>query len=174
MPQPARSPETLPVQTQLEILPAPDGPKAPHDPEQLPLLTVLEIVKSIHAGQRTMVEELRLIKTSLPMQRKPLSRRTQAIHVHGTLTRRNGLCPCCSETPVCTDSGRLAGAEFDHFFARDKNKVSQVWLVCGGCNANLINTDFKASARSAFEAYQMALKPLLGRQVTMELTEGKG
>jgi hypothetical protein len=157
---------------QLELVAALAEPAPPRDPEQLPLLpVVLEIVRSIHAGQRSMAEELRAIKTSLPMQRKPLSRRTMAIHIHATLTRRNGLCPCCQETPVCDANGRLQGAEFDHFFARDKNRVGQVWLTCGACNRRLIDTDFKAAARSAFEAYQAALKPLLSKQLPMDLRE---
>jgi hypothetical protein len=168
-----------PVQAHLEIMPAPaTGPSEPREPEQL-VLRMLEIVKdrveSIHAGQRTVVEELRALQKSMPMQRKPLSRRTQAIHIHATLTRRNGLCPCCQETPVCTDAGRLSDAEFDHAYSRNQARVTQTWLVCGECNQRLINTDFRAAARSAFEAYQMALKPLLGRQLPMDLGgNGKG
>ena len=121
---------------QLELVAAPATPplQRERDPEQLHLSllrvveSVRETVQAIHASQRTITEELRGIKTSLPMQRRPLSRRTQSIHLHATLTRRNGLCACCQETPVCTDTGRLSGAEYDHFFARDKNRVSQTWL----------------------------------------------
>jgi hypothetical protein len=73
---------------------------------------------------------------------------------------------------VCTEDGRLPGAEYDHFFARDKNRVGQTWLVCGEFNTRLLDTDYKAWARSAFEAYQAALKPLLSRQLPMDLEEG--
>jgi hypothetical protein len=169
--------DNQPVQATLEIVSAPPaGSGEPREPEQL-VLRMLEIVKdrveSIHAGQRSMAEELRAIKTSLPMQRKPLSRRTQAIQIHATLTRRNGLCACCQETPVVDANGRLPGAEFDHAYSRNQARVTQTWLVCGECNQRLINTDFRAAARSAFEAYQAALKPLLGRQLPMDLADDR-
>lgn len=143
-------------------------------PEQLPLLRMLEVVhnevKSLQAGQRAVTAELREIRQSLPQQRRPLSRRTQEIHLRATWARRNGLCPCCQETPVCDESGRLEGSEFDHWYARLQNCVTQTWLVCGDCNRRLLDTDFKASARSAFEAYQMAVKPFMGgRQIPLAL-----
>jgi hypothetical protein len=157
----------------LELVPPPATPAAPHEPEQL-MLRMLELVRdrveSIHASQRTITEELRNIKTSLPMQRKPLSRRTQSIHIQATLTRRNGLCPCCQETPVCIEQGRIGGAEYDHFFARDKNRVTQTWLVCGDCNQKLIDTDYRAAARSAFEAYQAAVRLAMSAQTQFPLT----
>jgi hypothetical protein len=161
----------------LELVTSAPTSDRPAEPEQL-VLRMLEIVRdrveSIHASQRTITEELRTIKTSLPMQRKPLSRRTQAIHIQATLTRRNGLCPCCQEEPVCNEHGRLAGAEYDHFFARDKNRVSQTWLVCGPCNQKLIDTDYRAAARSAFEAYQAAVRPVINTQGQFSLSEAQG
>lgn len=162
-------------QPQLQIVPPGSSTPATIQPEQLPLIRMLEIVRdkvdSLHAGQRSIAEELRGIKTSLPMQRRPLSQRTQSIHIQVTLTRRNGLCPCCQETPVCTEAGRLPGAEYDHFFARDKNRVTQTWLVCGQCNQRLMDTDFKAAAQPAFMAYQAAVRPALSKQMPMQLVE---
>jgi hypothetical protein len=156
---------------QLELVEAPSKPAAPREPEQLPLLRMLEIVRNrvelIH-------EELRDIKVSLPIQRRPLSRRTQQLHITATLSRRGGFCSCCQETPVVDANGRLPGAEFDHWYGRHQNRVTQTWLVCSACNARLNDSNFKAAARSAFESYQQALKPLLSRQVTMELREEKG
>jgi hypothetical protein len=171
---PRDSARSQPAAAPLELVPSATTATRPAEPEQL-VLRMLEIVRdrveSIHASQRTITEELRTIKTSLPMQRKPLSRRTQAIHLQTTLTRRNGLCPCCQETPVCNDHGRLPGAEYDHFFARDKNRVTQTWLVCGACNQRLIDTDCRAAARSAFEAYQAAVRLSGNTQGQFTLTE---
>src|SRR6266852_4247013 len=163
-----------PTQPSLELVPPAPLSTAPREPEQLPLIRILEVVRdrveSIHAGQRTMVEELRDIKANLPKQRKPLSKRSQAIHIRVTAARRNGLCPCCQETAVCTDVERLPGAEYDHWYSRNQNRVTQTWLVCSDCNARLLDTDFKAGARSAFEAYQAAVRPLLSRQIPLVLT----
>ena len=99
------------------------------------------------------------------MQRRPLSRWVQQIHLEATYTRRNGLCPCCQQTPVCNQDGRLPGAEFDHWYARNRARAEETWLTCGPCNARLNDTEFKASVRSAFESYQLALRRVLqGRQ----------
>jgi hypothetical protein len=67
----------------------------------------------------------------------------------------------------------LPGAEFDHAYSRNQARVTQTWLVCGECNQRLISTDFRAAARSAFESYQAALKPLLGRQLPMDLSDDR-
>ncbi len=160
-------------QPALELVP-PAPVSSPVEPEQLPLIRMLEVVRdrveTIEAGQRTIVGELREIRQSLPQQRRPLSPKTQALHVAVTLARRNGICPCCQEAPVCTESGRLPGAEYDHFYGRSQNRASQTWLVCADCNQHLTDSEFKATARSSFEAYQQALKPFTGgRQLGLKL-----
>ncbi len=147
---------------------------APSGPEQLPLIRMLEVVRdrvdSLHAGQRTLTAEVREIRASLPQQRKPLSKRSQEVHIRATWARRNGLCPCCQETPVCDSAGRLDEAEYDHWYGRNQNRVTQTWLVCSACNQRLNDTDFKASVRSAFESYQQAVRPFMsGRQLPLGL-----
>jgi hypothetical protein len=147
----------------------------PSGPEQLSLIRMLEIVRdrveSLHAGQKAVQVELKEIRKKLPQQRRPLSAKRQEIHIRATWARRNGLCPCCQETPVCNAVSRLDGGEFDHWYSRAQNRVTQTWLVCRDCNQRLLDTDFKAAARSAFESYQMALRPFLGnRQIPLGLT----
>jgi hypothetical protein len=146
-------------------------------PEQIPLLRMLEIVRgpveSIHASHRAVTAELREIKANLPAQRRSPPARTQAIHVGATWAsaRRNGVCPGCQTEPVCTDTERLESAEFDHWYSRNQNRAAQAWLVCGECNRRLLDTDYKASARSAFGAYQQALGPVMGaRQISLVLS----
>ena len=102
------------------------------------------------------------IRDGLLIQRRPLSEWTKTIYVRVSWLRRNGLCPCCQEEPVCSESTRIQGAEFDHFYARHRNRAEETWLVCGACNQRLeSSTEFKAATRSAFEAYQAALRPFL-------------
>ena len=166
----SRRPETLP----LELAPPPsEAPAGDRPAEQLLLIRTLELVQSIHASQKTLAEGLRDIKASLPIQRRPLSQRAQAIHIMVTSTRRNGLCPCCQETQVCTDSGRIEGAEYDHWYGRNMNRATETWLICGRCNEQLNKADFKASARSAFESYQAAVRPLLNRQMAFPAMSAK-
>jgi hypothetical protein len=167
-------PSAEPAQSSLELVP-PAAPNPDRPAEQLLLIRTLELVQSIHASQRTITEGLKDIKASLPVQRRPLPRRVQAIHIMVTAARRNGFCPCCAETKVCSDTERLPGAEFDHFFARNKTKIHETWLICEGCNRDLLNSDFKNAARSAFEAYQLAVKPfLVSSQAVIGFEAAKG
>ena len=143
-------------------------------PEQL-LLRMLEVVRdrveAVHEGQRALTAEVLGIKASLPMQRRPASKRTEEIHIKATWAKRNGLCPNCQETPVVSATGRLEGSELDHWHSRNVARVTAVWIVCRACNARLCDPDFKAASRSNFEAYQAAVRPLLsGRQAPLCLS----
>jgi hypothetical protein len=95
------------------------------------------------------------------MQRRPLSRWTQQVHIEVVRTERNGLCPCCQEIPIVNEHGRLPNLEFDHWHNRSNNRVEASWAICSRCNARLNDTEFKASVRSAFESYQLALRRVL-------------
>jgi hypothetical protein len=109
------------------------------------------------------------ILDSLPVQRRPLSDATRAVHVRVTWERRNGFCSCCQLVPVAGPEGKLATAEFDHCYARHRNRAEETWLVCSNCNRRLESTPYKASVRSAFEAYQLALRPFLdGGQMALQ------
>jgi hypothetical protein len=54
------------------------------------------------------------------------------------------------------------------FFSRNRARAEETWLVCSACNAWLNAPEFKGRMRSAFEAYQLALRGILqahhGRQ----------
>src|ERR1700712_4026377 len=114
-------------------------------PEQLPLLRMLEVVRqrveSIHRGQQAAALELKEIRRNLPLQRRPLSPKTQEIHVRATWARRNGYCPACSEVQVCTELSRLDGAEYDHAFSRNQDRVTQTWLGCRDCNRKMLDSE---------------------------------
>ena len=122
------------------------------EPEQL-LIRMLEVVcdrvESIHAGQRAFAADLREIRANLSQQRRPASKRTEEIHMRAVWARRNGLCPRCQVVPVVNATGRLPGSDLDHFYGRDKNDVTQTWIICRDCNDNLNNSDFKAAAEIA-------------------------
>jgi hypothetical protein len=118
----------------------------------------------LHSGQLVLCAQVKDLRESLPMQRRPLSRWVQRMHVEATYTRRDGLCPCCQQTPVCNQDGRLPGAEFDHWYGRNRARAEETWLICSGCNQRLNDTEFKAGVRSAFESYQLALRRVLQAQ----------
>jgi hypothetical protein len=101
------------------------------------------------------------ILDGLPVQRRPLSESTKALHLRVIALRRSGYCPCCQQVKVCTIEGRLPGSEFDHWYGRQRNGPEETWSVCTACNRELETPSFKAGARSSFEAYQQALKPFL-------------
>jgi hypothetical protein len=58
--------------------------------------------------------------------------------------------------------------EFDHWYARNRARAEETWLVCGGCNSRLNDTEFKGAHRSEFESYQFALRRVIqSRQATL-------
>jgi hypothetical protein len=99
------------------------------------------------------------------MQRRPLS--IWAQHIHGQVLndKRGGLYPACESVRVCDETGRLPGAEYDHWYSRHRNRAEETRLVSQACNS-LLNrsTEFKATARSAFESYQLTLRRVLQAQ----------
>jgi hypothetical protein len=136
--------------------------------EQLSLISPEDsALERLHRDVRYVSETVSVILDSLPIQRRPLAEWTKALHVRVTQLRRNGFCPCCQQMTVCNSQGRLEGAEFDHWYARYRNGAEETWLVCAPCNRSLEVTSYKAAVRSAFEAYQLALRPFLSGQRTL-------
>jgi hypothetical protein len=122
----------------------------------------------IHSGQILICAQMKDLRESLPMQRRPLSRFVQQLHIEVVRMKRNGLCPCCQEVPIVNDHGRLPKLEFDHWYNRSNARAEATWAVCRHCNAKLNDTGFKASVRSAFESYQLALRTVIQtRQTTL-------
>jgi len=133
--------------------------------EQFDLITPEDsALERLHRDVRLVSQTVSVILDSLPIQRRPLTEWTKALHVRVTSLRRSCYCPCCQQIAVTDGHGKLAGAEFDHWYARYRNGPEETWLVCGRCNRNLEITSYKAAVRSAFEAYQLALRPFLSGQ----------
>jgi hypothetical protein len=118
---------------------------------------------SIRKDLRFVVDAVASILDNLPVQRRPPSDATKDLHVRVTMERRAGFCPCCEEAVVCGAGGKLPGAEFDHWFGRYRNGSAETWLVCGPCNRRLERPAFKTERRSAFEAYQLAVRQFTNR-----------
>jgi hypothetical protein len=115
----------------------------------------------IHSTQLALCAQVKDVRVNLPVQRRPLSRWDQQIHIEVLNSKRGGLCPACESVRVCDENGRRPGAEYDHWFSRHRNRAEESWLVCEECNRRLNNTEFKSSVRSAFESYQLALGRVL-------------
>ncbi len=115
----------------------------------------------IRKDLRFVVETVAEILESLPVQRRPLSDATKALHMRVTWTRRNGYCPCCQRVRVCSENGKLEGAEWDHFHGRHNPGPEATWLLCKACNRALESAEFKTARRSDFESYQRAVKQFL-------------
>ena len=102
---------------------------------------------------------VREIRAMLPVLRKPLTDSVKRLHCRITLCRRNGYCPCCQEVGVVgSDGSILPGAEFDHWYARDKAEAEHTWLICGKCNDRLNDPSFKSTKQAEFISYRAALR----------------
>lgn len=116
-------------------------------------------LERLQSTQLTLCEQLKDVRLSLPMQRRPLSQWVQRIHVEVLNAKRGGLCPCCESERITDENGRLPLCEWDHWFARNRARLEETWPTCRSCNRSLSeDTGFKAASRSMFEAYQVAVK----------------
>lgn len=116
-------------------------------------------LERIEQQQIMIIETLRDLRVSFAIPRKPLSQSTKQAHCRTILARRNGFCPCCELATVVATNGEIVpGAEFDHWYRRDRNGTEETWLVCGSCNERLNNPSYKAVKHSLFVAYQQAVR----------------
>lgn len=54
------------------------------------------------------------------------------------LARLGGRCPCCGTVGVVGEDGSvLPGAEWDHFYSRERRDFGDVWLICKPCHRGM-------------------------------------
>lgn len=64
-------------------------------------------------------------------------------------------CPCCGDREVVRDGERIAGAEFDHFFANHIARADAGWLICQQCHRSLThNASLRTEKAVAFAVFQ--------------------
>lgn len=84
---------------------------------------------------------------------------------HGSvLAALGGRCPCCGLARVLDDGGRVVGADFDHYYSRERRDFTETWLICRPCHRRM--TD-RTQFASAFEAYQQRADSLEVSQLVL-------
>lgn len=95
--------------------------------------------------------------------RKAITESVKRRH-RAVLTALGGRCPCCGLARVLDDDGRVHGAEWDHFYSRERRAFAEVWLVCRPCHLRMADrTKFAA----AFEAFQQRAATLEAGQMAL-------
>ena len=122
------------------------------------IAVIAERLDRLHSGQNLLSAQVKDLRESLPVQRRPASHWTRAMHISVVQSKRNGFCPCCQKTRIVNEEGSLPCLQIDHWFARNRAYITETWAVCSDCNASLNNPDFKTAHRSAFESYQVAVR----------------
>jgi hypothetical protein len=85
------------------------------------------------------------------------------MHVRVTGYGGTAFAPAVRKSLFARNRRGSRGAEFDHWYARHRNRAEETWLVCGDCNQRLeSSTEFKGSGTERIrKAYQAALRPFL-------------
>lgn len=99
--------------------------------------------------------------------RRPITDSVKARH-RAVLRELGGRCPCCGKRDVVDGRGGVTqGAEWDHFYSRERREFADVWLLCKACHREMQarhdrTIEFLAYQRRAvaFEAGQLVLFPL--------------
>lgn len=150
-------------------------PLAPIDMNEL-----LRRLALLERNQRDILFLLRLLRHALRTHRVELSPETKRIHrAVIRMEPFNGLCPCCLETKVVAEDGRLIPpAEFDHFFGPVYSAPVHTWLICQPCHRALTNDRHLAwydRLITRFRPYQAAVAAyarLFGRRTPARMHSG--
>lgn len=102
-----------------------------------------------------MADDVAHLRRELRYRRQHLNAATKRQHVWD-IRRMGGRCPCCSSVDVVDAAGqRIAGSEFDHFFAVNRADPAHTWLICRSCHLGLTTGRVSRDQREAeFRAYQ--------------------
>ncbi len=95
--------------------------------------------------------------------RRPITESTRKRH-KAVLAKLGSRCPCCGVARVLDESGRVVGAEFDHFYSRERRAFQEVWLVCRPCHLQMGD---RVRFAAAFEAYQQRAAQLEAGQILL-------
>lgn len=72
-----------------------------------------------------------------------------------------GLCPCGCGIRILDEKGnRLSNYHEDHFYARHRNGLFEMWPVADSCNYAMDNPEYRAKKQSRFEVFKEELKKL--------------
>ena len=71
-----------------------------------------------------------------------------------TVRKMGGLCPCGCCQKILDDAGeRLPNANYEHWYAPNKNGVFDGWLVNGECNEKMKNSEYREKKESRFKVF---------------------
>lgn len=93
-------------------------------------------------------------------------------HIHETVKHRHrsilkllgGRCPCCGLVSVLDASGEVIGAEYDHFYSRERNALEDTWLICKACHRNMKD---RVKYTDQFRVYQQRVVAMEGGQLSL-------
>lgn len=81
------------------------------------------------------------------------------------LRELGGRCPCCGTTPVVDDAGAvLQGAEWDHYYSRERRDFGEVWLICRPCHRGMRD---RHEPTAEFQAFQRRAAAIDGGQLRL-------
>lgn len=93
-------------------------------------------------------------------RRRSLTSETKRKHIYA-VAQLGGKCPCCCSVLIVNSGNqKLAAGEFDHWKSKALNDLQNTWLICGDCNSNLDNREFRDSVEIHFNAYQRRLREM--------------
>lgn len=119
----------------------------------------------IGAQLAALIDELRTLNRSVTPKRKPPSVFARDLLFRVAKHRRNGFCPCCEEELIANGNGEpINGAEIDHWFARDRSGIEEMWPVCARCNDRLRDTSYKTVKQSLFSAFQQTVRMFVDKE----------
>lgn len=106
------------------------------------------------------VEEIKTVLGEMSKRKTP-TKTTKARHRRSLQQRGLRNCPCCGVEPIFDEFyNPLDALNWDHWHARHRAHVNDVWPICKHCNQRLKDPAFKDASQIKFQAHQQWVRDL--------------
>jgi len=117
-------------------------------------------VKGLRSEFNEFRDETREALNSVVPRKHPTNR-TKRRHIRSMQRRDIVNCPCCGTESIIDQFGQpLESLQWDHWYARHRRGIHEVWCVCVKCNQALKEPEFKSRQRAKYETHQQFVREL--------------
>ncbi len=135
----------------------------------LGLRTVAGAVHEVRAEVSTLGQRVSAVERHIIARRVDISTATKRIH-RQTIVEHGGMCPCCGKVRILetVNGNALAQCEYDHFYASNRAKLHETWLICKACHDHISrNPRGHEEVDLQFKTHQLRVSQTKGPQLDL-------
>lgn len=135
----------------------------------LGLRTVAGAVHEVRAEVSTLGQRVSAVERHIIARRVDISTATKRTH-RQTIVEHGGMCPCCGKVRILetVNGNALAQCEYDHFYASNRAKLHETWLICKACHDHISrNPRGHEEVDLQFKTHQLRVSQTKGPQLDL-------